>query len=144
MFGWPFGKKPVWTKREADLPEMDAPLARHVSSILTGAGVPTLRQALPALTAELERARRYDRPLVVVLVTDDRSPSSRNESGLGDGPHGETRRALPPGSPLVTAMIASVVREIVREADLVAFAAALGQCVVLMPEVTGDYASRAW
>jgi hypothetical protein len=139
MFIWPFGKRRTASKPLVDLQHMDAPLSREVASILAGAGVPTFRQALPGLTAELERARRYDRPLAIALVTDARvAPDPR--SGAADPRAGGP---LAPGSPLLPGLVASVLRELVRETDTVTFAAALGRCLVMMPEVTGEEARRA-
>ena len=101
MFIWPFGKRRAASKALVDLQHMDAPLSREVAAILAGAGVPTFRQALPALTAELERARRYDRPLAIALVTDARVTADQQHrwqpfAGVDDRPLEDGQFGVPP------------------------------------------------
>jgi hypothetical protein len=128
--------------------DLEAAVPREVSIVLTGAGVPTLRQALPRMSAELDRARRYGRPLAIQLFVDDRVPKDaapaaiggHNGNGSGDA---APASLLAPGSALATAMAASVLREIVRGTDIVAYASAPGRCVVFMPEVTAAEARQA-
>jgi GGDEF domain-containing protein len=74
--------------------------------------LPSFHQALPRLELEVSRARRYERPFCVALVgTDDAETPS-----------------------LVTLLLASLVREALREGDIVAYAPTLALCVVGLPE----------
>ena len=132
---WPFLKRSPAKKTGLDLAKMDLGLSRELSRVLAAGGVPTFRQALAKLTAELDRARRYSRPLAILVLLDDRSPvpsaPQRTAHSAGNG----ADAALANGSALVPAFLASVLREIVREADVVTYAATLGRCIVMMPEV---------
>lgn len=74
--------------------------------------LPSFHQALPRLELELTRARRYERPITIALIaTDDAQTPS-----------------------LVTLLLAALVREALRETDIVAYAPSLSLCVVGMPE----------
>jgi len=74
--------------------------------------LPSLHQALPRLGHEVARARRYERPLSIALIaTDD-----------------------PQAPSLVTLMLAALVRESVRDTDIVAYAPSLALCIVGLPE----------
>lgn len=74
--------------------------------------LPSLSQALPRLAHEVGRARRYERPYSIALVgTEDAHVPS-----------------------LITLLMAAVVRESVREHDIVAYAPSLALCVIGMPE----------
>ena len=72
---WPFLKRSPAKKTGLDLAKMDLGLSRELSRVLAAGGVPTFRQALAKLTAELDRARRYSRPLAILVLLDDRSPA---------------------------------------------------------------------
>jgi len=100
--------------------------------VLAAGGVPTFRQAVVKLFAELDRARRYKRPLAILVFMDDRQPTTL---AAGHSLQDAAAAALSNGSALVPAFLASVLREIVREADIVTYAATLGRCIVMMPEV---------
>lgn len=110
-----------------DLQTMDIGLTPEVSRVLAGASVPTFRRALPAMSAEMDRARRYDRPVALALIADARRT------------HGDGLAA----SGLITAVIASVLRDVVRETDIVTYAATLGRCLLMMPEIHAVEARRA-
>lgn len=135
-----FAAKPAGSSDEIDLQQMDVTLTREMSATLARAGVATFRQALPRLRAELDRARRYNRPLTMALIGD-----ARVSAGWPQAPvlyEVNARRAtgsvapLAPGSPLIPAVIATLLREMTREVDIVTYAATLGRCLVAMPEAT--------
>jgi hypothetical protein len=85
----------------------------------------------------------------MVVVHDGVPPNRPNHAGAGDGhntaaPVEQSR--FPPTSvslSLNPALLASILREIVRDADIVTYAALLGRCVVLMPEVCKAEARQA-
>jgi hypothetical protein len=110
-------------------------LSKDVLHVLEASGVPTVRQALPRFSAELERARRYMRPLTIVVLgpasADDEMPS-QNE-------------LLQPAGlfSLLSALVASAVREALRETDIVSYAVTRTRCVIGMPEVDLDDARLA-
>lgn len=150
MLNWPFAKKPTAKTLAAELQELDAGLTREMSRVLAHAGVRTLRQAFPELSAELDRARRYRRPLAILLVTDARLPdgngidsSANRNTGYHGSLPGSASSPLTPASALITALIGSVLRDAVREADIVTYASMLGRCMVMMPEVSAAEAPLA-
>jgi hypothetical protein len=74
--------------------------------------LPTLHQALPRLGHEVARARRFERPFSIALIaTDD-----------------------PQAPSLITLMLAGLVRESLRDSDIVAYAPSLALCLVGLPE----------
>lgn len=130
MLTWFTAKKSSSSDRRLDAHALD------ITHVLARAGVPGFRQALPLLTSEFERARRYQHALSLVLFGADRFPGA----AIGSGNDG----AVPPGGHgLFPALLASVLRESTRETDVVSFAATLGRCVVLMPETARDQAEQA-
>ncbi len=142
MLKFLFAGKPAGMSDGIDLQQMDVTLTREMSATLARAGVATFRQALPRLRAELDRARRYNRPLTMALICDARVPAGPQQtSTLYDASarrvSGATHMApLAPGSPLIPAVIASLLREMTRDVDIVTYAPTLGRCMVAMPEAT--------
>jgi hypothetical protein len=94
------------------------------------AGIPTLRQELPRLAIELERARRHVRPLSVVLV----SLAYRHPGGAP-----ETAAEL---YPLLSVLLAQTLRETLRQVDIVTHVTAQARSVVVLPETSGEGARR--
>jgi hypothetical protein len=125
-----------------DLHQMDVTLTREMSAALARAGVATFRQALPRLRAELDRARRYNRPITVALLGDARVSPALSPAAVAHEADSRRRSVsthsspLGPGSPLLPAVIASLLREMTREVDIVTYAATLGRCLIAMPEAT--------
>lgn len=103
-------------------------------------GVPTLREALPRLSNELDRARRHSRPLAVVVfsldpVVSDMAPSDAD---------GESLRGVQSGLfPVLCALLAPSLREALRQTDIVSYTTREAQSLVMMPETTAEGASRA-
>ena len=74
--------------------------------------LPSLHQALPKLGHEVARARRYERPFSIALVaTDDPQTPS-----------------------LITLLLAALVRETLRDSDIVSFAPGQALCLIGLPE----------
>jgi hypothetical protein len=115
-------------KAPLDLQKMDVRLPQTTAAILAGAGVPRFREALPTISAELARARRYGRTLTVVLFAVDGAQPSGTRNG-----HPEAERDA--ASALCAAALAALLRETMRDIDIVTYASTLGRCVVVMPEV---------
>mgnify|MGYP003586622141 CR=1 FL=1 len=84
------------------------------------AAVPELQGALPRIAAEFERARRYERTVTVAVFTLDATD------------HASSTEHLCP-----------VVREAVRETDLVVCDPVARRCVVVMPEIGAEEGRRA-
>jgi len=144
MFTWLNMKTSTLT---LNLQTMDSRLPREFQSLLAGSGVPGFRQALPRLAAEFDRARRYQHALTIALFGEDgvlASGASTAGWNGGDGASVTRAHALPPdGHGLFPAVLASVLREGTRDADIVTYAAALGRCIVVMPETDRAQAHQA-
>ena len=102
---------PSWLKKNGVDSEALAVAGALTMGVETGT-LQSFHQALPRLELEVARARRYERPLTIALI------------GLDD--------AQAPS--LVTLMLAALVREALRENDIVAYAPTLALCIVGMPE----------
>lgn len=84
------------------------------------AAVPELEGALPRIAAEFERARRYERTVTVAVFTLDAADHASS-----------------------TVHLCPVVREAVREIDLVVCDPVARRCVVVMPEIGAEEGRRA-
>ena len=91
-----------------------------------GAGVATFREAMPACAAETRRARRYERPLAMLAITPE--PLVGLDHGGQGGPH----EAL--STHLSFFLLGSLLRETMREPDIVAYSVEHALYVVLLPE----------
>jgi hypothetical protein len=130
MFTW-------WVQKSStvSLQAMDARLPREFHVVLAASGVLGLREALPRLSAELDRSRRYQHQLTV---------SSFEEDGIVPAGTMLADYALSPGSHgLIPAVLASVLRETTRATDIVTYAVALGRCLVAMPETSSAQGRQA-
>jgi hypothetical protein len=111
------------------------------------APVPELREGLPRFRSELDRARRYQRPLSVLMVTpyphrddvpwpgsDRRTPSSTSDEKVLL----ETR--LPH---LASLLVGSILARTVRGSDRVTYRTADDRFVILLAEADQEVALRA-
>ena len=101
------------------------------------AEVPDLHGALPRIAAEFERARRYERTVTVAVFTV--APAGRQASIAaiaGD-------RVAAADHESETNHLCPVVREAVRETDLVVCDPVARRCVVVMPEIGPEEGRRA-
>lgn len=120
------------------LQKRESEFRRNVSEVLAGAGVPSLRQALPRLTAEFARARRHERPLSVAIFQVGGAPDR------GAARHRQDDATASAGhDPFSEAFLGSVLRDATRDTDIVTYAAALGSCIVAMPETDAEAAGEA-
>lgn len=100
-------------------------------------GLPTLRVSLPLLTAELRRARRYERPLALLAIGFDKSVAT-HDAGI------ESISFLPPtvlATQMVFYVLGSLVRDSLRETDLAVYSAEHHLYVVLLTE-SGEAEAR--
>jgi hypothetical protein len=90
--------------------------ARNAAIASEAAGVPVYEQAMPLVAAELHRARRYEHPLSVLVLSPDITPSPRaNGSAAGS--------ASASIETMYNAffLLGSLVHDSLRESDIVAF-----------------------
>jgi hypothetical protein len=124
VLSWLSSRKP-----DLDLQTLDTKVPLDVARVLQHSGVPSFRQALRQVNHELERARRYQRPLAVTLFGYDNSTTERELA------RDTTRAAALPGEhALFPAVLASVLRESTRETDIVTCTSTLARAIVVMPE----------
>jgi hypothetical protein len=112
---------------------------RDMFPVLESGGVPTVREVLPRLSTELDRARRHSRPLSIVVFGLDPVATDMGHSRVRDGSVGQTPTAL---FPLLSALLAPSLREALRQTDIVSYATREAQSLVALPETTADGARR--
>jgi hypothetical protein len=131
----------MWRWRLASKREARADVVRRSSEVRKDVpdAVPELREALPLITAEFERARRYERTVTIAVFAVEPdgtgSGSSASDNGRHDAETGDDR-SLP-------AVLASVVSRAMRETDLVACDGPGRRCIVVMPEIGPEEGRRA-
>jgi hypothetical protein len=116
-----------------------------LASITEAAGIPPYRSSQPALRKEIARVRRYQHSLAVVVVC--LRESTLNENGkltkavIGDnGAGANTNHSL---SQVEFLLCGNILRDALREVDLIAYDGANNQFVILLPESNKVEAERA-
>jgi hypothetical protein len=107
--------------------------------VLERGGVPTLREALPRLSNELDRARRHSRPLSVVVFGLDPVATDMGRARFTSESGGPAETGL---FPLLSALLAPSLREALRQTDIVSYTTREAQSLVALPETTADAARR--
>jgi hypothetical protein len=113
------------------------------------ARMPTFREALPALSAEMNRARRYQRPLSMAVVQFEESAGSvKDKLGIstGNSAHGDGLANCHPAcypELLVALLLGAILKDSLRATDLLSYDTDTGWYVIMMPELTGLQAHRA-
>jgi hypothetical protein len=107
--------------------------------VLERSGVPTLREALPMLSTELDRARRHSRPLSVVVFGLDPVATDIGHSRFASESDGQAPTGL---FPLLSALLAPSLREALRQTDIVSYTTREAQSLVALPETTAEGARR--
>jgi hypothetical protein len=104
-------------------------LSVEVARVMAAGQVPTFRQARALLTAEMDRARRYGRPLALAIVC------AGAPADAAAPEHDEAMVGAPDAPPsLLAGLVASVLREAMRETDIVTFSITGARCLVVIPE----------
>ena len=128
-------------RRKTPFERRDKSLAvsRDMFPVLESGGIPSLREVLPRLSTELDRARRHSRPLSVVVFALD--PVATDVGGVRpvNESTGETQTAL---FPLLSALLAPSLREALRQTDIVSYTTRDAQSLVALPETTADAARQ--
>ena len=101
------------------------------------AALPSYRSTLPRLGQELARMRRYERPLaVVVLRTGSNGADPRRDGGNGKGAALDT-------STLAFCHAGAILRDVLRDTDLLACDLGHRRYVVVLPETNREQAEQA-
>lgn len=104
----------------------------------------TYRETLPELAGEINRARRYRRPLSVAVMQFEASGGSLatvHVGGNGNGSRNHSQAGYP--DLVVAHLLGAILRDTLRETDLVSYDAAGGRYVIMMPELAEAQAQRA-
>jgi hypothetical protein len=112
---------------------------RHMLPVLENGGVPTLREVLPKLSTELDRARRHSRPLSVAVFGLDPVATDIGQARASSESHGPNQTGL---FPLLSALLAPSLREALRQTDIVSYTTREAQSLVVLPETTAEGARR--
>jgi hypothetical protein len=107
--------------------------------VIESGGVPSLREALPWLSSELDRARRHSRPLTIVVFGLDPFVADVGRIRLASESSGQTETAL---FPLLSALLAPSLRDALRQTDIVTYTTRDAQSLVVLPETTADAARQ--
>jgi hypothetical protein len=128
-------------RRKAPFERRDKSLAvpSDMIPVLERGGVPTLREVLPLLSTELDRARRHSRPLSVVVFGLDPVATDMSRARFTSESGGHTQTGL---FPLLSALLAPSLREALRQTDIVSYTTREAQSLVALPETTADAARR--
>jgi GGDEF domain-containing protein len=140
-----WGKRPVSRRAAANL-----------SLLAEAAGLPTFRDLRPLLDRELRRARRYERPLALLVLSDDpvfatgqkarsklvpiHAPNGNhngdgaNDAGLRIGPLNNGDEADADAVPMRCILLATLLRSTVREIDLAGCLSNFQEFALLLPE----------
>jgi len=123
----------------------DNVIAKASIDINLGA-VPTYRKSFERLSAELDRVRRYGRPLSLIvlrlesdqlLVDIKRNLVSESANG-GAGSYNEVMYTIQ----LVFSLMGSTLDQSLRESDIPTYDAKNNQYVILLPECTREHAEK--
>jgi hypothetical protein len=122
-------------------------MRRAASLASRAAGIPVYRTSLPQIPAELSRARRYQRPLSVAVLrlADEQLPMTEPAgNGRGNGKSWATEwlpmqwmKPIVAGFPFMGYLL----RDVLRESDVVTYDAALNQYVIALPDATREQAA---
>jgi hypothetical protein len=123
----------------------DLSLARELLLSIQAAGVPTYRQTIPAIAAELRRCRRYERPLTVLAVSlGAANVPLTGETGANGVDPAAAQVALHSGVDcLVFLLLGTLLRDVTRESDLVTYAAEEHVYALFLAEASGEAAVKA-
>lgn len=109
--------------------------------------IPTFRRSIPDLARELARARRYQRPLAIVVLGLGNGEISEPISSLtGEGGNGNSAsdmQSLAHSTQLVSILLGSLFRNVMRESDIVTYSATEDRYVILLAESNEEQARQA-
>ena len=123
----------------------EATIADAAKVATRAAGVPTFRRSLPDLARELARARRYGRPLSVVVLSLGNGHLAEEVRRV-NGNNGDSTadvKLLTRTSQVASIVFGWVLQEALRESDTLSYFAADNRYVILMTESTHEQAHKA-
>ena len=120
----------------------DAALARAADLVRRGAGVQRLGEAMGTFMAELDRARRYEHTLALAVLAPRRAADSVEIDGdpMLDGEPVVLETRVPG---LVSLLAGSLLREALRESDILAYDALEDRFVIMLAQTQREDAHDA-
>lgn len=118
---------------------------RAASQVKRSTNISAFRQSVPALTAEMARARRYKRPLAVVMLglADDSLPEHVYRLvGENGNDNGAGKQILSRTTQLVSFVLGFILRDTLRESDIATYSAADDRYILLLVESTRSQAQE--
>lgn len=100
--------------------------------------IPTYRQAMPRFALELRRSRRYQHPLTVLVIGPEPTGLSPNGGGAND-----QKKAWEPETGSLWLFLGSLLRDAIRETDVLAQAALDGVYAVMLTDSGPEEATQA-
>ena len=113
--------------------ELDITSASEALRGVRGSGVPTFRESLPRLGLELRRARRYERSVAALAIAPELRARVRSNGG-GPEPVIPSIHDAAVSTYLTFFVFGSLLRETLRETDVLAYAPEQQYYAVLLPE----------
>ena len=123
-------------------------VARANSLATRSAAISSFRQSLPEFSREMDRARRYQRPFAIVVLNFEseqfREQITGRAGGGGNGNATHDAQLLACcTTQLIRAALGSLLRDALRETDLVTYSATDDRYVMLLTESNEAQARRA-
>jgi hypothetical protein len=121
-------------------------ILRNLSRALQASGILLYRSARPQLAQELTRARRYQHPLTVVTMSFAHEQFTEQQYDLTtehDDSHGSYVEQQIYSFHFVFPLVGVIVRDAIRESDIITYDAINNQYVILLPESSKPYAIQA-
>jgi hypothetical protein len=131
----------LWRRRRAVVA-----ILRGLSRALQKSGILLYRSARPQLAQELTRARRYQHALTVVTLSFTHNPSTEQQDELTaehDDSNGFRFDQQTYSFHFVFPFVGVIMRDSIRESDIITYDAINNQYVILLPESSRPYAIQA-
>jgi hypothetical protein len=129
----------LWQKRRNKKP------SRYIeSAFLDAASIPSFRSSIEHLNKELSRARRSHSPLSIIVIEHHPTESGINSSRQGD--NSESLRIINRGRERdITDFLlcGKVIRDVLRDIDIISYAAVNNQFIIVLPGSTKSEAVDA-
>jgi hypothetical protein len=119
---------------------------RTINSIVDAAGIPIYRNSIPLIKKEISRVRRYQRTLsVVVIRAHSTLPEVSNDAmeGISMSENGKVENALKQFTQIEYLLCGRILRDSLREVDLIVYDGAKNQFIIFLPESNRMDAEKA-
>lgn len=126
----------------------DDTLSRTEALFAASLDLPPLRRAMPDLARELDRARRYQRPLAIVVLGLDADPllatpgGKKDGSSDGNGSNGGGQSLLQ-AAKVLSLILGTLLRQVMRESDIITYSALDDRYLILLTESREEEANEA-